>query len=145
MSLFTGNHVEKNRRCCDSIRCCTIATMDYGTDPISSFAISTVYLQLKCLKKSHNATCVANPKTMCCVEVISFSWNQHVTMIVMPAGALATKREARVHSEPMPHSNPGKLSSFRSSESFLLKVYNSWHPLLPLLQKFDNSIIPKQR
>ena len=36
MSLFTGNHVEKNRRCCDSIRCCTIATMDYGTDPISS-------------------------------------------------------------------------------------------------------------
>ena len=37
MSLFTGNHVEKNRRCCDSMRCCTIATMDYGTDPISSF------------------------------------------------------------------------------------------------------------
>ena len=37
MSLFTGNHVEKNRMCCDSIRCCTIATMDYGTDPISSF------------------------------------------------------------------------------------------------------------
>ena len=37
MSLFTGNHVEKNRRCYDSIRCCTIATMDYGTDPISSF------------------------------------------------------------------------------------------------------------
>ena len=39
MSLFTGNHVEKNRRCCDSIRCCTIATMDYGTDPISSFVL----------------------------------------------------------------------------------------------------------
>ena len=37
MSLFTGNHVVKNRRCCDSIRCCAIATMDYGTDPISSF------------------------------------------------------------------------------------------------------------
>ena len=37
MSLFTGNHVEKNMKCCDSIRCCTIATMDYGTDPISSF------------------------------------------------------------------------------------------------------------
>ena len=29
--------MEKNRRCCDSVRCCTIATMDYGTDPISSF------------------------------------------------------------------------------------------------------------
>ena len=40
MSLFTGNHVEKNR-CCDSIRCCTIATMDYGTDPISSFLYIT--------------------------------------------------------------------------------------------------------
>ena len=39
MSLFTGNHVEKNRRCCDSMRCCTIATMDYGTDPISSFEL----------------------------------------------------------------------------------------------------------
>ena len=39
MSLFTGNHVEKNGRCCDSIRCCAIATMDYGTDldPIPSF------------------------------------------------------------------------------------------------------------
>ena len=43
MSLFTGNHVEKNRRCCDSIRCCTIATMDYGTDPISSFIRAYVF------------------------------------------------------------------------------------------------------
>ena len=50
MSLFTGNHVEKNRRCCDSIRCCTIATMDYGTDPISSFDTFTI-LGIKYLDK----------------------------------------------------------------------------------------------
>ena len=37
MSLFTGYHIEKNRRCCDSKRCCAIATMDYGTAPTSSF------------------------------------------------------------------------------------------------------------
>ena len=43
MSIITGNHVEKNRRCCDSMRCCTIATMDYGTDPISSFEESITH------------------------------------------------------------------------------------------------------
>ena len=49
MSLFTGNHVEKNRRCCGSIRCCTIATMDYGTDPISSFGSTYPYPIFRCV------------------------------------------------------------------------------------------------
>ena len=61
MSLFTENHVEKNRRCCDSITCCTIATMDYGTDPISSFGLGEVYwyTRNKFLIYFHNSL---NPK-----------------------------------------------------------------------------------
>ena len=49
MSLSTGNHVEKNRRCCDPIRCCTIATMDYGIDPISSFYIGLPFFNILAL------------------------------------------------------------------------------------------------
>ena len=44
MTVLTGNHVVKNRRCSNSMRCCATATMDYGTDPISSFVLHNIYI-----------------------------------------------------------------------------------------------------